>query len=721
MFASLTPLLAPGSVAVIGASSDPTRIGGRALAYMRQRGFAGRVMPVNPNRSEIQGFPAFASIADLPEVPDVAVVAVAGHQAVSVVAELARMGVRGAIVFTAGFAEVDPTGMGPQTMAQNEMVAAARQGGMRLLGPNSLGLFNDRIGFYPTLSSSMESGFPPPGRVGVASQSGAYGTHLFAVMRNRGIGTPICVTTGNEADVTIGDVIGWMVEDPDIDVIAAYAEGIHEGARFLEALNLARAARKPVVMMKVGRSRLGRVAAQSHTASIAGDDAVTGAVLAEFGVVRARTTEELVDIAQAATRRIYPARNTLGVITLSGGAGVLISDAAEQLDFPMPEMPEAAQAALRALVPFSAQRNPVDCTAQVFNDTRLIGAFAGSMVEAGGYTSVLAFFTQAGGAPSLAPAIRAELGAVAARHPDRLFALSVIAAPEQVAQYEADGFLVQEDPTRAVVALHAMGVFGAAFAAGPASAPPVVPPVTLPGATPNEAEAKTLLRQAGIAVVPERACADAGAAVAAATEFGFPVVMKILSPDILHKSEIGGVLLGVDSAAAVRAGFATLLSRAPAGARVEGVLICRQMAGVECILGIVRDPVFGPMAAFGLGGIFVEVLQDVALRRCPFGVVEAEAMIRSIRGAPVLLGARGRRPVDVAALAIMLARLSVFAHQAGDRLAAVDLNPVFALPEGAFAADAVIEIRAPQAGDCGHPVLQQTHATADGNQRAELE
>ena len=698
-FDSLTAMLRPRSVAILGASSDPTRIGGRPISYMLQRGFAGRIMPVNPNRKEIQGLPAFASLAQLPEVPDVAIVAVAGALAVEAVAELATMGVAGVIVFTAGFAEADPDPNGLPAQTQARMADIARAAGMRLLGPNCLGLFNDRIGYYPIFSSSFEAGWPVKpatgrGGIGIASQSGAYGTHLFSVMRNRGIPTPICVTTGNEADVTIGDVIGWLAEDPETDVIAAYAEGIHESESLLAALAAARSARKPVVMMKVGRSRLGRAAAQSHTASIAGDDAVTAAVLAEFGVVRARTTEEMVDIAYAATRRIYPAGNTLGVITLSGGAGVMASDTAELLDFPMPEMPPASQAALRVLIPFSAPRNPVDCTAQVFNDPSLIGRFAEAMVADGGYKSVLAFFTQAGGAATLFPKIKAELGAVAARHPDRLYCLSVIATPAMVAEYEAAGFLVFEDITRAVVALHAMGRFGDAFAAQPVSTPPSVQPVALPATTPNEAEAKRLLTAAGIAIVPERACATAAEAVSAAVSFGFPVVMKILSADIIHKSEIGGVLIGVADEVAVQAGFETLLGRAPPDAKVDGVLVAKQASGVECIMGIARDPVFGPIAMFGLGGVFVEVLRDVVFRRCPFGTVEAEAMIRSIQAAPLLLGARGRPPVDIAALASMLATLSVFAHQAGPSLRSIDLNPVFATLDGATVADAVIEIHA---------------------------
>ena len=690
-FASLDSLLRPGSVAVLGASTDPTRIGGRPIQYMLSQGFRGDILPVNPNRKEVQGLRAYAGVADLPYAPDTAIVAVPAPLAVQAIEDLGARGVKSAIVFTAGFAEMDEAG----AAAQEIMLASARRHGMRLLGPNCLGLFNATAGFYAIFSSSLESGWPPPGRVGIASQSGAYGTHVFAVARNRGIGTPVCVTTGNEGDVTIGDVIGWMAEDPGTDVIAAYAEGIRESGSFLAALEAARQARKPVVLMKVGSSAIGAHAAQSHTASIAGDDAVTDAVLAEFGVVRARTTEEMLDIALTATRRIYPAGNTLGVITISGGAGVLISDAAEALGLPLPEMPAEAQARLKAMLPFAAPRNPVDCTAQAFNDMGLIGRFTESMVVDGGYASVLAFFTQVGGSATIAPALREQLRAVRDRHPDRLYVLSVVARPEQVREYESDGFVVFEDPTRAVVAIHAMGRFGDAFARAPGLEPPEVPHVMLPDHAPTEAEAKRLLARAGISSAPEAACATADEAAAAAERFGYPVVLKILSPDILHKSEIGGVLLGIPDADAVRTGFATVLDRARTAApaaRIEGVLVAKQITGgVECILGITQDPVFGPVALFGLGGIFVEVLRDVALHRCPFGVDVAERMIRSIRAAPILLGARGRPPVDVAALAGMLARLSVFAHQAGPGLRAVDLNPVLALPAGAFAVDAVIE------------------------------
>ena len=692
-FAGLTPLLAPRSIAVLGASSDATRIGGRPIAYMRAQGFKGALYPVNPNRSEIQGLKAYASVADLPETPDVAIVAVPADLAAPAIEDLAKRGVKGVVMFTAGFAEMDEAG----AVKQDAMVAVARAAGMRILGPNCLGVFDARRSYYATFSSSFDSGWPVLGRIGIASQSGAYGTHLYTLARNRGIGASLCVMTGNEGDVTVGECIGWLAENDEVDVIAVYAEGIREAPGLIAALEAARAAKKPIVMQKVGRSELGEKAAKSHTASIAGDDAVTETVMREFGVYRARNSEEMLDIAHTATRKIYPVSNSLGVITVSGGAGVLISDVAESLGLAMPEMPLDAQKKLRDLVPFCAPRNPVDATAQVSNDVTLVKTFTESMVRDGGYASVLGFFSMTASSRRW-PAIREQLNVVKTENPDRLYVLSVIVQPDRRDELEADGWVVHEDPTRAVTAIDAMGRFGAGFAARPGAPAPVAPAVTLPASAPSEAEAKQLLATAGIASAPEAACSTVDDAVRAAERFGFPVVMKILSPDILHKSEIGGVLLDVADAGAVRSGFALLLERAKAAApsaRIDGVLVAKQLkGGVECILGIHRDPVFGPMAMFGLGGIFVEVLKDVVFHRCPFGTDTAEAMIRSIKGAPLLLGARGRQKADIAALADMLSRLSAFAVAAGDGLASVDLNPVFAMPEGegAFAVDAVIEL-----------------------------
>jgi len=696
---SLSHFLRPRSVAVIGASDNALRIGGRPIAYMRQQGFAGKLLPVNPNRANIQGLPAYASVSDLPETPDLAIVAVAAKLVPQVIQDLGARGTPAAIVFSAGFAETGVDG----AALERQMLDAARVGGLRLLGPNFLGVINPRIGFYGSFTSVLEGGFPVAGRVGIVSQSGAYSSHILGLARDHGIGVSSLAMSGNESDVTLDELIQALVDDPDTDVIAVYAEGLRNGSGLLAALEAARQARKPVVMMKVGVSVVGSMAAQSHTASLAGNDAVTDAALAEVGVVRARSTDHLLDVARLATRRIYPVGNSLGVITVSGGAGVIIADAAEALGLPMPEMPAEAQRQLKTLIPFSAPRNPVDCTAQYMNDLNIAVRFTETMIEAGGYPSILGFFTYTANADSIADRLREQLKAIRDKHPDRLFALCIMASPARVQEYERDGFAVFEDPARAVAAIHAMGRFGDAFARAPrgsVSQPaPELAPIRLSAHTPSEAEAKRILAQAGIASVPERIGTTADEAEAAAQSLGYPVVMKILSPDILHKSEIGGVLLDLRDAESVRAGFDTLIDRARHAvphARLDGVLVARQLSGgVECILGIQRDPVFGPIALFGLGGIFVEILHDVVLRRCPFDTNEAHDMIRSIQGAPLLLGARGRPPVDVHALAIMLSRLSIFAHQAGERLTSIDLNPVFALPQGqgAYAADAVITLR----------------------------
>lgn len=694
MSESMRALMAPTSVAVIGASADPRRIGGRPIAWMKSSGFAGVIYPVNPNRDEIQGFRAYPSVQSLPEAPDAAVIAVPSSRVLETVNALGTLGARSAIIFSAEFAEVGAQG----AMLQNQIVETAQRHGMRLLGPNCLGMYNARVGWYPTFSSAFEEGWPLPGRVGIVSQSGAFGSYLASLARNRGIGVPLCVMTGNEADISVGDIIQWFVDDPETDVIMAYAEGIKHAASFVRALEAARRAGKPVVVMKVGSSELGNQAAASHTASIAGDDVVTDAVLREFGALRARSADEMLDIAYAATYGAFPHPNTLGVMTLSGGVGVMVSDAAEELGIAMPPVPESSQAKLKELVPYASPRNPVDCTAQAVNDISLVTKFLREMLDAGNYSSVLAFFAQGAGTPAFGPRLANDMIAIRKQYPERVFAVVGTATPELVHLYNEARIMTFEDPTRATVAIGALGKFGASFARPDRLAAPPAKPVTLPRAAISEAQAKMLLAEAGISVAPERVCSTAEEALAAAQELSYPVVMKILSPDIPHKTEIGGVLLNVSAPEEVRAGFATLMQRAASAApeaKLEGVLVARQLkGGVECILGIHRDPIFGPIAMFGLGGIFVEVLKDVVFQPCPFGPDVAHEMINNIRASAVLQGARNLPKCDTRALADMLSQLSAFAAEAGPQLRSIDLNPVMVMPEGqgAYVLDALIDI-----------------------------
>jgi acyl-CoA synthetase (NDP forming) len=695
-FSGIHHFLWPKSIAIIGASTDPSRIGGRPLAYMCKMGYEGLLFPVNPNHQCVQGIRAFETVASLPEAPDLAIVAVPFAAVQASIEDLGRLGAKWAIIFSAGFAEAGALG----AELQRKLGTVSRAYGMRILGPNCIGAFNARNACYATFSSSLENGFPAKGRIAIASQSGAYGTHLFAAARALGLGVPTFISTGNEVDVSLGEVIGALVEDDEVDVIAAYAEGIREANSFVAALEAARCARKPVVMMKVGRSAGGAAAAQSHTAALAGEDFVTNSVLDEFGVVRARSTEELLDVVRMALRRVFPVNITLGVLTVSGGAGVLICDEAAANDLPMPALAEAAQADLLALVPYAAVRNPVDCTAQVLNDYTLIGRFADIIVDQGGYSAVLSFFSQLGESDTVAPLLRRELREVLRRHPGRLHVLSILAPPERLREFEDDGFVVFTDPSRAVVAIRAMGTLGEAFARPAARVSTRDEPIEIPEVRLNETEAKRLLAAYGIKSVPERVCRSSQEAATAAEQIGYPVVMKILSPDIPHKSEMGGVLLGLKSKVDVRAGFAMLHQRAlqcQPGAKVQGVIVARQMqGGVECILGIQRDPVFGPVAIFGLGGILVEILAEIVCRRCPFDQHTAKRMILGSKAARVLAGVRGNRRADVDALAVQLAKLSQFAARAGARLQSIDLNPVLVLAEGegAFALDAFIQLQA---------------------------
>ncbi|MFN3526868.1 MAG: CoA-binding protein, partial [Paracoccus sp. (in: a-proteobacteria)] len=296
--AAIDGLVAPRVVAVIGASDDVTRIGGRPIAAMLRAGFAGRILPVNPKREMVQGLPCFARIGDLPEPPDAALIAVPAALVPDAISALGAMGCKAATLFSAGFAETGDAG----ETAQRDLLALARRHGVRLLGPNTLGVYNAGIGYYGTFSSSLDTGLPLAGNIGIASQSGAFGAHLGALARDRGLGTSVLITTGNEADITVADAIGWMARDPATHVICAYMEAVNDAPALLSALDAARDAGKPVLVLKSGRSDVGARAAASHTASLTGDAAVADAVLGEHGAIMLRDPQTMMDIAYAASK-----------------------------------------------------------------------------------------------------------------------------------------------------------------------------------------------------------------------------------------------------------------------------------------------------------------------------------------------------------------------------------------------------------------------------------
>ncbi len=686
---TLSDLLSPRAVAVVGASDDPTRIGGRPIAYMLRHGFAGTILPVNPKRDRVQGLRSFPSVSEIDQAIDYAIVAVPALAVNQAIREAAHKGAKACLVFSSGFAETDAAG----AALQAEMAEIARETGIRIIGPNCLGAFDAGSRFLASFTATIDRYAPEPGPLAVASQSGAYGSHIYMVARQRGLKVGKLITTGNEVDVDVAETIRLFAQDEDVHTIAAYIEGAQDGPGLIAALEIARAARKPIIVMKVGRSKAGAAAAGSHTAALAGEDAVYDAILRQYGARRARSTEEMLDIAYACRPRIFPVNNRLGLVTISGGAGVLMADAAEDHGVETPPMPEAAQKELKARLPFAAPRNPVDVTAQAFNDMSLVETNMRIMLEQGGYDVILGFWTSVAGAPSIADNLIRAVKKGIAGFEDRLLVHSLVATQEIIDRYEAEGHLVFEDPTRAVAAIAALMHFGQAFARGPDETPPPLPATALPEGSLGEREAKTILAAAGLPMVEDALARDAQNATAAAQAFGGPVALKIASPDIAHKTEIGGVALDVAPSGAA-AEFEKIVTRAKAqapNARIDGVLVSPMVeGGVECILGARNDPVFGPVVMFGLGGVFTEVLKDVSFRRAPIGVAEARTMIEDLKGAVLLKGARGAPPANLDALAEAISLLSRFAAGQAETIESVELNPLRALPDRAVALDALI-------------------------------
>jgi acyl-CoA synthetase (NDP forming) len=681
---SLSALLAPKSVALVGASEDVARIGGRPLRYLRQSGFKGAIYPVNPNRSTVQGYASYLTIDALPESPDVAMLAVPAHATVQAVRDCAAKDVKAAIIFSAGFAEADEAGRA----RQDEIGRIAAESGMRVLGPNCLGVFNSTLGYYGTFSAVLDKEFLNPGPVAVASQSGAYGSHIAHLARQRGLGVSYWITTGNECDVDVAEALGWLVEQPDVNVIMAYAEGVRNRDAFLGALETARLRRKAIVFMKVGRSEVGSRAVRSHTAALAGSDAVFDAVFRQYGVWRAKTTAEHLDVAQACAKGRYPRGNRLGIFTLSGGFGIQMADDATAAGLDVAPMPDAVQAELKAMLPYASPSNPVDATAQALTDLPMMTKYISAMLEKGGYDMFAGIFGMGPASPTFAASLRQVLETAAAGSKDTIMSLTMSAPREIVESYEDKGFVVYEDGSALTLALGALAHFRRSFdAARPARDPTSpAPHISLTGDALSEREAKQILARAGIAFAAEELVRKGEDAGATAARIGFPVVVKISSPDIAHKTEIGGVIVGIGDEAGARVAAATVLARAAEqrpDARIEGVLVSSLIkGGVEIIAGVTRDPVFGHVVMFGLGGIFVEALKDVSFRVAPFDVEEARRMIREIHAYPILEGLRGAPPSDVDALADLLSRLSHFVAANAEAIESIDLNPVRVMPVG---------------------------------------
>ena len=694
---SLSALFAPRAIAVVGASSNAQKIGGIPVDYQRRFGFEGALYPVNPNADRIQDLPAYPRLRAIGQPVDLAILAVPSALVDGALDDAIAAGVKGVVLFSSGFAEVGAEG----AAAQARLGDKARAAGVRLVGPNCLGFMNIARHVYATFSPAPGVGRVMPGRIGLVSQSGAFGAYAYAMARARGVGLSLWATTGNEADVQVADCLAWLAQDPDTDVIMAYMEGCRDGPRLRAALALAQANGKPVVMVKVGRTALGAEAAASHTAALAGDEAVYDAVILQYGVLRARNLTEFFDLAHSAAVAGRPRDRSIGLFTLSGGVGALMADEASAQGLDARPLSEAAQDTLRRWVPFAAPRNPVDITGQVTNDMTLIDRTARVMLDDQGFASWMGFLAAAGASDAFWPVLRSLVSSLREAYPDTLLAVSTLLTPERRAELEAMRCLVFADPSDGIRTIAALAGLkpAAAVAAAPAS---IAPSLTLAPGTMSEPDALALLADAGVPVVAHRVVRSADEAAAAAEALGEAVVVKIVSADIPHKSDVGGVALGLRGAAQARAAFERtrdLALTARPEARLDGALVARMLTGgVECIAGVHRDPVFGPVLMFGLGGIHVETLRDVSLRALPITRDDALAMVRELRAFAILNGARGRPPVDLDSIADALCALADFAQRAGDSLDSAEINPLIARPKakgGCVAVDALVVGRAP--------------------------
>jgi acyl-CoA synthetase (NDP forming) len=691
----LDALFAPARIAVIGASRDPTRIGGRPIQYALAAPFAGQVYPVNPNHTEIQGLEAYPDLRSVPEPVDLVIIALPVHAVAAQIEAAADRGAKAAVIFSSGFAESGDAGKQRQD-ALRELCRALH---VRVLGPNCLGIFNGAIGHTATFASFLQNGIPTTGRIALVSQSGAYASYLFTLAHDRGIGIGKWVTTGNEMDVTLADVIAYLADDESVAAIGCVAEGIRDGQGFLRAVERVHDVGKPFVLLKMGCTPQGIAAAESHTAALAVNDTVLDAVISQAGGLRVATTQDFLDVLYGLQFGRPLNGRRLGIVTVSGGAGVLMVDAAVAHGFSVPPLPLATQHSLKEKLPYGSMNNPVDITAQALNDLTLAAAPIRAMITEGGYDAVAGFFMNWLSSSVTGPKLRSVLADTLQGTRQCTLALAATGSRDIVEEYERQGILVFEDPARAIATLGTLAHVGEAMRRHRAEPPSLVGMPLVQGDEFGEVRAKAILAQAGLQALPEVLVADPPAARAAAGRITGSVALKIVSADLPHKTDHGGVRLGLEGCDAVEEAAIEMLTdmrRQYPRARIDGLLMSPMISdGIEMIVGTNLDATFGPIVMIGFGGIFVDVIRDVKFRYGAIGPAEAHRMIDELQGRRLLDGVRGRPPSDIDALANAVALLSRFGAANLGRLQSAEVNPLVVRPrgKGCVMLDALLTLR----------------------------
>lgn len=702
----LRRFFSPNSVALIGATEDLSKFGGRCLRLLLDFGFRGRVYPVNPKYARIAGLDCFASVEALPEAPDHVGVVVPARAVLPTLQACARRGVRFATVFTAGFGE---TGTAEGRAMQTEVTALCQETGLRVMGPNCNGLVNFVDGFALTSTAAVKPPRAEAGNVGIVAHSGGLG-QVNVMWRAQQAGVPISyeVSCGNDCDLDALDYADFMVEDPATDVILLLLERVPSGAKLASLAEAARQRSKPIVILKLGRTEEGSRAAASHTGAITGADAVHDAAFRQYGLIRVDDCHELYETAMLLRqpgRR--PQGRRLAALAISGGNAVQLADLGASLDLQWPDYGPATQQRMAAYMPGIAKvANPTDLTAAAIGAGDTFGRVLEIIAADAAVDTVIPILTFA----SRAEIMRVRDYALTAPKPVAVLWTGACnddpaIGPELLAQAKVPMFRDAGPLLRAVARAASYAEFlreashrqdtdrpgGLSLASARAALGDASGALT-------EAASKRVLSTYGLPVTEEAMASSAAEAVRAARRIGYPVALKIQSPDIPHKTEAGGVRLHLADDAAVEAAFGAIIASAHVyrpGALIEGVLV-QEMArpGIEIMLGATQDPVFATVMTVALGGIFVEVLRDAVHRLAPVSPQQAQAMLRSLKGWTLLEGVRGQPGADIPALVDAIVRFSWLAADLGADLAEIDVNPAIASPAGVQIADALIVRRA---------------------------
>lgn len=700
---AIETMLHARSVTIIGASDDGNKASGRTQRYLKKYGFTGSVYPVNPRRETVQGVKSYASVADLPEVPDLAVIVMPQSGVEQAIRECGERGIALAIVFASGYAEVGGAGI----ELQESLTRTARESGVRVVGPNG----NGAVFAASRLTAGFMTGLDQDRwdlkdeGIAFVSQSGAMGAFILSMAQANGLGVGRFVSTGNEIDLTMPVLMKQLAEEGSTRVILGYVEGIRDGQAFLDALRAADEQDVPVCLMKVGRSQRGAEAAASHTGSLAGADTVYEGVFRRHGVQRAESVEGLLDLGRVFASDRRPKGPGTTIVTLSGGAGVLMTDYADELGLDVfPWQGEWYDQMVDVLPSYASSANPIDATGAIATNPAVLESSVTLSLQ--------------NPATDLLMLVLGNMDSEEERVCESIIKLvQTSEKPVLVTWVGGSGRPVQwlnearipafTDPVRAMRAAAALVRWSTrrtAAAVTPRADIALDPTVLTAGKGVrylDEVAAKQLLAQAGIATVDELAVHSADEATKAADEIGFPVVLKLLSQEVAHKTELGVVKVGLRDSASVAAAAEHILDVARREGLEDRRIVVQQMVSsdTEIILGSVVDPVFGPVTMLGIGGVLAEVLSDVQVRPSPVGETEAQMMIDDLRGVALLRGARNRRPVDEHELARTVVAFSELSYQLAHTLESLEINPLLVDGDGIpVAVDALAVLRTDRSG-----------------------